>query len=76
MKAAAENQSRRKANLPIPHPPAARVSFEYSGPTGLTVTGPVSGVRYRFDRPGAVVEVDARDRILLASLRQLRQIRI
>jgi hypothetical protein len=41
----------------------------------MTVIGPVSGVRYRFDRPGARVEVDARDRALLASIRQLRQVR-
>ena len=50
------------------------VSFVYVGTTGLTVRGPVSGREYRFDRPGARVEVDPGDRILLASLRQLRQV--
>ena len=50
------------------------VSFVYVGTTGITVQGPVSGREYRFDRPGARVEVDPRDRILLASLRQLRQV--
>jgi hypothetical protein len=49
------------------------VSFVYIGGTGVTVRGPVSGREYRFDRPGARVEVDPRDRVLLASLRQLRQ---
>lgn len=40
----------------------------------MSVTGPVSGIRYRFDKPGARVEVDARDRVLLASIRQLQQV--
>jgi hypothetical protein len=76
MKSMAEAQSRQNANLPpVPAPPGGKVRFEYAGSTGLTVTGPVSGSRYRFEHPGAIVEVDARDRILLASLRQLRQIR-
>jgi hypothetical protein len=56
-----------------PHVPM-RVSFINQGTTPVTVRGPVTGVEYRFDRPGARVEVDSRDRILLASLRQLRQI--
>jgi len=38
----------------------------------MTVRGPVSGIEYRFASPGARVEVDARDRVLLASIRQLR----
>lgn len=75
MRFTAERQSRHKANLPPAVIFADRVSFEYAGQTGLTVTGPISGIRYCFDHPGSVVEVDARDRILLASLRQLRQVR-
>ena len=75
MRSTAERQSRQKANLPPPVMFPDRVSFEYAGQTGLSVTGPISGIRYRFDHPGAVVEVDARDRVLLASLRQLRQVR-
>ncbi len=51
------------------------VLFMYSGNTGTTVTGPVSGIQYRFDRPGALVEIDVRDRVLLASLRQLKQVK-
>jgi len=50
------------------------VSFVYIGNTALAVRGPVSGRDYHFDRPGARIEVDARDRILLASVRQLRQV--
>jgi hypothetical protein len=55
--------------------PLPAVPFVYAGNTAMTVIGPVSGVQYRFDHPGARVEVDARDRILLASLRQLRQVK-
>jgi hypothetical protein len=51
-----------------------QVSFVYAGNTSMSVTGPVSGIRYRFDKPGARVEVDARDRVLLASIRQLQQV--
>ena len=57
------------------HKPPSTISFVYTGNAALTVTGPISGLEYRFDRPGARVEVDWRDRILLASVRQLRQIR-
>jgi hypothetical protein len=55
---------------PQPRP----TEFVYAGNTSLTVTGPVSGIRYRFDRPGARLNVDARDRVLLASIRQLQQV--
>lgn len=57
-----------------PQPQPAKVSFIYVGNTGLTVTGPISGIQYTFSRPGAQVTVDARDRIMLASIRQLRQV--
>ncbi|WP_437831024.1 hypothetical protein [Sorangium sp. So ce1153] len=51
------------------------VVFEYTGKTGLTVIGPVSGTKYRFDRPGALVIVDARDRPGVAAVPNLKQIR-
>jgi hypothetical protein len=53
----------------------AQVPFVYIGNTGLTVTGPVSGIQYTFSRPGEQVKVDARDRIMLASIRQLQQVK-
>jgi hypothetical protein len=75
------NQLRTTSKPPIPRPAHAvhpqkspKVPFVYVGTTGMTVTGPASGMQYRFDGPGARVEVDPRDRILLASLRQLRQV--
>ena len=59
--------------LPVP----CKAHFQYAGNgSSLSVTGPVTGVRYLFDGPGAIVEVDDRDRVLLASNRQLRQVRI
>ncbi len=57
-----------------PQRQASHVYFVYVGNTAMTVRGPVSGIEYRFASPGARVEVDARDRILLASIRQLRQV--
>jgi hypothetical protein len=48
--------------------------FEYVGRTGMTIIGPVSGRRYRFDRPGARVPVDSRDRPSLAAIANLRQV--
>ena len=48
--------------------------FQYLGNTGLTVQGPRTLKRYRFDRPGAVVGVDLRDRRALAAVSILRQV--
>ena len=50
------------------------VSFQYVGQTRLTVVGPITQTQYNFDQPGARVQVDSRDRILLASLRDLKQV--
>lgn len=37
------------------------VLFQYTGHSGMTVFGPVTGLRYRFTGPGAVIAVDPRD---------------
>jgi hypothetical protein len=47
-------------------------SFEYLGKTALTVVGPVTGARYRFDRPGARLAIDPRDSPGLARIPALR----
>jgi hypothetical protein len=52
-----------------------RVFFKYLGLTGMTVIGPGTGKRYRFNGPGSTVEVDLRDRPSLAALPQLRQMK-
>ncbi len=48
-----------------------RVVFRYNGATALTVVGPISGRRYRFEGPGARVEVDPRDRRSLMAVPNL-----
>jgi hypothetical protein len=61
-----------------PRPSTARqyvACFEYTGRTGMTVRGPATGRRYRFDYPGARVFVDLRDRAALAAVPHLRQVR-
>lgn len=69
------------ASAPRPAPLSAPTStlrfaviFEYAGRTGLTATGPVSGKHYRFDSPGARLQVDPRDRPGLAKVPTLRQV--
>jgi hypothetical protein len=47
--------------------------LENIGRAAVNVRGPISGTLYRFDRPGTRLDVDPRDLILLASLRQLRR---
>lgn len=49
-----------------------RTTFQYVGSTALTVVGPATGRCYRFDRPGATLTVDLRDRATLAGIRSLR----
>ena len=45
----------------VGQPPSPFVAMEYTGTTGMTVVGPRSGRVYRFDRPGARLQVDLRD---------------
>ena len=52
--------------------PRAKVTFEHTGTGVLTVDGPVSGTRYRFDGAGARVSVDVRDRNHLLHVPRLR----
>jgi hypothetical protein len=49
--------------------------FEYCGATALTAVGPVTGRRYRFERPRARAAVDGRDAAGLAVVPHLRQVR-
>jgi len=60
------------AGRPAAGPRPAQVTFQYTGSTGLTVTGTPTGASYRFDRPGARLLVDARDRAALARIPVLR----
>lgn len=48
--------------------------FEYVGRTRMSVIGPTTRTSYRFDRPGAQVLVDGRDRASLSTIPLLRQV--
>jgi hypothetical protein len=67
----------RSGSTPAAAPSAARPSvlFEYTGKTGLTVVGPSTGIRYRFDSPGAQLAVDPRDQSTLLYVPNLRPVR-
>lgn len=54
--------------------PADR-EFEYIGPTALTVKGAITGTTYRFEHPGAVIEVDRRDAAFVTGTPNLRRVR-
>ena len=60
---------------PAGRPVSRMVLFEYTGAAGMTVTGVASGGKYRFDQPGAQVQIDPRDVFSLAGLPNLRRIR-
>jgi hypothetical protein len=48
--------------------------FEYVGATGLTVFGPVTGQRYRFDGYGSRLLIDSRDVASMATVPHLRRV--
>ena len=55
-------------------PVSRAVVYEYTGGTGMTVAGPVSGQKYRFGFPGSRLQIDARDAPSLAGLPNLRRL--
>jgi len=52
----------------------AGVTFEYTGRTGLTAVGRSTGRQYRFDRPGARIQVDPRDAASVGGIALLRRV--
>ena len=50
------------------------IVFEYTGATGLTIFGSATGVRYRFNHPGARIPVDARYAQRLSTIPMLRRV--
>jgi hypothetical protein len=54
--------------------PPAKPVFEYVGATALTVVSPVTRKTYRFERPGARVDVDPRDRSWIAFVPNLARV--
>lgn len=64
-----------------PRPPVSRfrspmgvIYFEYVGATAITALGAATGRQYRFTSPGVPVAVDARDRVSMAKVPNLREI--
>lgn len=68
-------QTASSANTQLRPVVPATAQFEYTGATALTAAGPITGRRYRFPAPGAIVEVDERDAHSLAAVPHLRRIR-
>ncbi|MCA9003092.1 MAG: hypothetical protein KDB61_14300 [Planctomycetes bacterium] len=58
--------------VPAEETGAALSYFEYVGRTSLILTGPYTGRRYWFKRPGAQLPVDSRDRPALLAVPVLR----
>jgi hypothetical protein len=52
----------------------AKPVFEYVGATALTVVSPLTRKTYRFERPGARLEIDARDRACVAFVPNLARV--
>ena len=50
------------------------VLYEYTGTTRMTVIGSVSGLSYRFEQPGAKLQIDSRDASSMAGLPNLRRL--
>lgn len=51
------------------------VNFEYTGKSGLSVTGSVTGKKYRFNHPGDVQLIDYRDASGMAAVPHLKKVR-
>ena len=47
--------------------------FKYVGKTALTAVGNVTGQRYRFASPGAVIAIDSRDAPSMAGVPNVRR---
>jgi hypothetical protein len=54
-------------------PPQA-IRYEYRGATGMTVVGPVSGRRYRFEGYGSRLPIDPRDAPSLRTVPHLQRV--
>jgi len=50
------------------------VSFSYTGNSALTVTGGVTGKRYRFAFPGDIKQIDYRDASGMQSINLLKKV--
>ena len=67
-------QPQRSTPARPPAAPSAKPVFEYIGGTALTIVSPISRKTYRFERPGARVEVEPRDRSWVAFVPNLKRV--
>jgi hypothetical protein len=51
----------------------ADVNYEYTGKSGLSVTGGITGKKYRFNYPGDVQLIDYRDAPVMAAVPHLKK---
>ena len=56
-------------------PPSTVAVFRYEGEGSLTVIGPATGRKYWFERNGAELAVDQRDRAAVARVPKVREVR-
>jgi hypothetical protein len=72
-------QSRQPTSAAFPRKAApvqsSAITFEYVGPSGLTVVSPTTGKRYRFEGTGARLTVDPRDHAMLLYVPNLRPVK-
>ena len=77
MKNEPNEQSTRKEEISSSIQPSLTQTpllFQYTGGSKLTIKGLLSGKNYDFATPGAVLEVDPRDRTILSAMPKIRQI--
>lgn len=75
LRAALRQQTITAASPASPEYAPRAVEFEYSGPNQLAVTGPLTGVVYRFRGRGARLRVDGSDAPSLTSVPGLKPVR-
>jgi hypothetical protein len=71
-------QTKNSVNVASVEQPSAQVKgseFQYIGKTAMTALGLATGRQYRFAYPGAILQVDPRDRPSLSAIPNLRQVR-
>jgi len=68
--------SSAQAPKPVYTAPATLAIFRYEGEGTLTVIGPATGRKYWFERNGAELAVDLRDRAAVAKVPKVRQVRM
>jgi hypothetical protein len=72
---ASATASSSRAAQPVYVPPPSVAVFRYEGEGSLTIIGPATGRKYWFERNGAELAVDLRDRAAVAKVPKVRLVR-